>query len=166
MSELWQGLFWGALFSIPIGIAVNLVSPAINRAIARRNSEAAGKQAARDQRFKEEAARLSRDRPALYSVLLEALLRIAYIGALFGVMAGALAVFGQVIQPALWYSNLPFPAEYASTLIFATSQLIGLIGTIIVLNIARQSIVLLGEVRAARNATADSAAQLSDPAPS
>ena len=154
MSEGWQWLLLGALFSIPVGIGVNLATPSIGRWIDRRNASSATRRAASDQKFRDEAARLAKDRSALYPVLLEALLRIAYISAIFGALAGGLAIVGQLVFPLLELSAVYFfyPLDVIlPSLVFAMSQLAALIGTILVLNIARQAVVLLREVRAVRS---------------
>ncbi|GAB2850374.1 hypothetical protein ACFQ0P_07410 [Microbacterium insulae] len=150
MSELWQGVLWGALLSIPIGIIVNVSSPAISRALDRRNSTAAARRSAEDLEFRAEAARLAKDRPALYTVLLESLLRIAFVTAIFGALAGVLTLVGQLLDPVIAMTYIGFfgrGIEFLPSLVFAASQLAALIGTILVLNIARQAIILIREVR-------------------
>lgn len=154
MSEGWQWLLLGALFSIPVGIGVNLATPSIGRWIDRRNTSSAARRAAGDQKFRDEAARLARDRSALYPALLEALLRIAYVSAIFGALAGGLAIVGQLVLPLAELSNLYFfyPLDVVlPPVVFAMSQLAALIGTILVLNIARQAVLLLREVRSQRS---------------
>lgn len=139
MSELWQGVVWSVAFSIPIGIAINLVSPLINRRIDSETKEAASKRAERDAAFRAKASRLAKDRSLLYVELLEVLLRVAFFTALFGVLSGAAFLIGQAIQTAFIY-------EFASVF-FTAGQLVALVGTIIVLNITRPAIVLIREVR-------------------
>ena len=139
MTELSNDLLLGLLLSIPIGIVVNLVSPYITRRIDRRSRRSAEKRAVKDVAFKAEATRLATNRPALYTYLLESLIRIAYITAVFGLFAGAFFLLGQLLP----YSGL------ISQGLFASGQLTALIGTVIVLNIARQAVLLLRAVRRA-----------------
>lgn len=141
MSELWQGVLLGTLLSIPFSFAVNIISPYINRRIDKRSEASSEKRALEDAAFRADAGALAKDRPALYMYLLEALIRMAYIGALFGAFSGALFVVSQVIY---------------FELIGAVAQAIALVGTIIVLNIARPAVQMIREVRAVNNPPAPS----------
>src|SRR5687767_1055178 len=115
---MWQGLMWGAVLSIPIGIAINLLSPVISRRIDSRTKESASKRAERDTAFKARAATLAKDRAALYIELLETLLRVAFFTALFGVLSGTAFFLGQLVP----YMGL------ITSLLFALGQLGALIG--------------------------------------
>ncbi len=115
MNEFWAG----AALSVPIGICTNLVSPAVLRFVERRNQRAAQKQQAERSERTEFAVELARDQPAFYSYLLNALLRTAYVGALFGILSGAsAAVIGQTLPV---FEGL-----------FIASSLFGLVGAILV----------------------------------
>jgi hypothetical protein len=154
VSELWQGVLWGALLSIPIGIIVNVASPTISRSLDSRNSRAAAKRSAEDQEFRAAAALLAKDRSALYTLLLESLLRIAFVSAIFGALAGVLALVGQLLPSFLaitYLGGFGWEIEVIPSLVYAASQLAALIGTILVLNIARQAVTLIREVRKPRD---------------
>lgn len=140
MSEMWQGILWGVLLAIPVGLIVNIVSSPIQRGIDRQTGKASARRSERNAEFKHRARHLAKDRNALYVELLEVLLRIAYITALFGVLSGAAFLLGQAI---------PYMG-YLTTGLLAAGQLVALVGTLIVLNIARPAIVLVREVRSIR----------------
>jgi uncharacterized membrane protein YeaQ/YmgE (transglycosylase-associated protein family) len=136
MSDLWLGI----LLSIPIGIAINLVSPAILTRLSQRNQKAAERRAAQDVAVRDRAARLAKDRPALYTYLLETLVRVAWIGALFGVVGGAFAFAAQSLTTTMGGYRIP-------GVLYAAAQLVALIGAIIVLNIAREALGLIRLVK-------------------
>jgi predicted lipid-binding transport protein (Tim44 family) len=123
--------------AIVTGVLVNVLSPWLNKKIEKRSDKATAKRAEQDSNFHEEAERLARDRPALYTYLLGTLIRIAYIGAIFGALSGGVAAVGQVL-----------PYFKFSQYVFAFSQIIALVGTIIVLNIARPAVQMIQEIRA------------------
>lgn len=123
--------------AIVTGILVNVLSPWLNKKIEKRSDAGTARRAERDATFEAEAEKLARDRPALYTYLLGTLIRVAYIGAIFGILSGGVAAVGQVIG----YFNF-------SQYIFALSQIIALVGTIIVLNIARPAVQMVQEIRA------------------
>src|SRR5690348_8712825 len=80
VSDLWLGL----LLSIPVGVGVNLVSPAFLRSIEKRNEKSARRRERERAVFADEAAQLARDQPAYYSFVLTAILRTTYLGSLLG----------------------------------------------------------------------------------
>lgn len=141
MSDMWQGVLWGALLAIPIGVVANIISSRVQTGIDRQTVEASAKRAERNKEFKDKAAHLAKDRNALYIELLEVLVRIAYITALFGLFSGGAFFLGQA---------MPYMGILTTSLI-AIGQLVALVGTLIVLNIARPAIVLLREVRTLRD---------------
>lgn len=134
MSEGWFFLIMGMLLSVPISVG----APYINRAIDKGSARSSKARAARDAKFKAQAGELARDRPALYVYLLDVLVQLAYIGALFGVISGALFTVGQVM-----------PGFTLSPLLFAVGQLVVLIGALIVLRISGRAVQMVREVRSA-----------------
>jgi len=134
VSEGWFFFLMGTLVSIPISVG----APYINRVIDKGNARSSEARAARDAEFKAKAGELARDRPALYMYLLEVLVRLAYIGALFGVISGALFTVGQVM-----------PGFTLSPLLFAVGQLVVLTGALIVLRISGRAVQMVREIRSA-----------------
>ena len=137
MSDQSAGLLLGAALSIPAGIIVNIVSPGIMRRIDKRGARTTAKRANLDADFQAEAARLSKDRTSLYTYLLETLIRVAFFGAIFGILSGGAAIIGQIV---------PYMG-YFTQAIYALSQVIGVIGAVIVLNIARPAVQMVREIR-------------------
>ncbi|WP_053386665.1 hypothetical protein [Leucobacter japonicus] len=138
MSEMWQGVALGALFAIPLGIIVNLISPRIQQLVDRRSERSAAKRAQQDVVFRDRVSALAKDRSALYVELLDTLLRVAYFTALFGVLSGALFFLGQVLP----YMGL------ISSVILALGQVTAFIGALTVLNVVRPAVALVREIRA------------------
>ncbi len=143
MSDLYLGL----LLSIPVGLIINLVSPAILRYVSNRNQKASTKRAAEDQAFQDRVTAFNKNRPALYTYLLGTLIRIAWIGALFGILTAGLGLVGQGLQTIA--SDISFGSTVfrISGTAFFCSQLSYLVGTLIVLNIAREAFQIIRQVR-------------------
>lgn len=139
MSEMWQGVLLGALISVPLSLAMNLLSSVLQRKIDRRGEEKAAARAREDAAFRAKAAALATDRSSLYIELLETLLRVAYFTAIFGVLSGAFFALGQLIGFSFIPSSL--------------GQISALVGALVVLNIVRPAVALLREVRAARGSS-------------
>jgi hypothetical protein len=135
VPDIWIGL----LLSIPVGLAINLVSVPLATKLSQRTQKSAERRNVRDAVFAERVLGYSQDRPSLYNYLLETLIRIAWFGALFGVISGFFALIGY----------LSFGYGFFNQLLFAGSQLVALLGAIIVLNIAREALTILRQVRAA-----------------
>ncbi|MFF5081887.1 hypothetical protein ACFY36_32960 [Actinoplanes sp. NPDC000266] len=138
MSEF----LWGLLLSIPIGIAVNLVSPAFGSYLEKRSEKVAKRREIERKEFANEAISLATDQTTYYTFLLGAVLRTTYIGALIGILTGVLAAVGQGISAVGIYRFSQF--------FFLGSQLAALAGAILVLNIARNALVMIKEVRRIR----------------
>lgn len=138
MSDQLAGVLLGAAFSIPAGIFINIVSPRIMRRIDQRGDRASSERAKSDAKFEAEALRLSKDRNSLYTYLLETLLRVAYFGAIFGILSAGSAVIGQIV---------PY-VGYLTQAIYALSQFLAVVGAIIVLNIARPAVQMVREINA------------------
>jgi hypothetical protein len=122
MSEFWAGL----LISIPVGIVVNLLSGPIQRFIGHLSQRAERRRIIRDKTFTEFASTLAADPAKMQAFALETLIRIAYIGAIFGTASGFLWV-----------------AAFATGLIGMVAQAVALVGTIMVMNIAGSGIQTL-----------------------
>ena len=134
MSDTWFGIIVGAIISIPISV----LAPYVNRALDRRSASKTQARAERDAKFKDLVAQFTRDRNGLYTYVLEALIRIAYIGALFGALSGLLFVIGQFS-----------PMGMVTSFLYGIGQLIGLVGALIVLNISSQAVQVVRGVRSA-----------------
>ena len=149
MSDLWVGL----ALSIPVGIGVNLASGPTQRWLGKRSQQAADRESARSAMFVAQATAFAKDRSELYTYLLEAVLMTTYIGALIGVLSGSLAFLGQGVDtavetlPMYWY----FSPDFARSLLFLLSQFTALLGSIIILNIARRALRTLKKVRELRS---------------
>lgn len=136
MSEFWVGL----LISIPVGIVVNLLSGPIQRFIGHLSQRAERRRIIRNKTFTEFASTLATDPAKIQIFALETLIRIAYIGAMFGTASGFLWV-----------------ADFATGLIAMVAQAVALVGTIVVMNIAGSGIQT---IRLARDLLEDTHAEL------
>lgn len=133
MSEGWFFFLLGVSASIPISVG----APYVNRFIDKRAARSSKARAARDAGFKVQAASLAKDRPGLYVYLLERLIQIAYIGALFGAISGVFFTVGQ----------LDFTGSVLGRAAFFLGQVLVLLGAIIVLRIASGAAAMVREVR-------------------
>ncbi|ORA11357.1 hypothetical protein [Mycobacterium asiaticum] len=138
-SDLWLGV----AFSIPVGLAINIVSPRVLRWIDKRNQDSADKRSERDAQFKAKAEQFAKDRPALYVYLLETLVRAAYIGALFGVLSGTMFLLTQSTSAL---AHL-YAIRFFMAAVGGVGQLFALLGAITVLNITRNAVLMVREVR-------------------
>ena len=138
-DDLWLGV----AFSIPVGLAINLATPLVARRIEQRNKRSADKRAQRDAEFKQKAEELAKDSGTLYVYLLETLVRVAYIGALFGVLSGTMFLLTNS-SVGMDFGRLQrvFTAATGSV-----GQLFALMGALMILNITRVAVQTVREVR-------------------
>jgi hypothetical protein len=142
-SEFWIG----AALSIPIGIAVNLASPAISRGLESR-SESAARKRETDRAYRQQTVlEYARDTPSFHAYLLNAVLRTTYIGALFGILGGVLVTAGQALGAVDLY---PLETYSFERLFYLLAQIVALMAAILVLTIARNALITIKEVQNAR----------------
>jgi hypothetical protein len=153
VSEFWQGILLGALIAVPIGIISNLVTLPIQSALSRRVQTASDRQALADATFEAQAEQYAKDRTEFWSYLLEVLIRVAFIGALAGIISGFFIIVGQVMPIVSETINQTFnvmaivPIEYLAGLSYAIAQVVALIGALLSLNITRPASTMVRRVR-------------------
>lgn len=160
MSELWQGILIGALFAIPVGIATNLLTVPIQTALNKRIKVASEHKAQENDEFEAQAHSLVRDRTALWTYLLEALIRIAWIGALAGVISGFFVILNQGTATGLFLlvesgsiAGFEFPLDFGLSFFSLAAQFAALIGALLIMNIARRTLGMMARVKAIRQET-------------
>src|SRR4051812_20601475 len=126
--------FWvGIALAIPLAIVANLLTPKAQAYLDRRNTTKAALRRAAAERDEQEVRNLARNPEALKEEMLAALLRLAYIAALFGLLASVPSLAGVAMQSA--------PINYrVVNVLFIIGAAFGLIGTLTSLNIARRAL--------------------------
>ena len=140
-SDFWLGL----AFSVPLGIAVNLVSPTIGRRLEASNRRASENRIKQRALVRAQAAQLATDQTAYYSYLLSAVLRTTYITALFGLVG----VGASMALPAIGLLDDSQGSIYGvlNGSGFFVSQMATLIAAVLILNIARSALGMVQEVQ-------------------
>ncbi len=139
------------LGGIVVGVLVNLLSWPIQRRLDRVSARRAQQQEEREQEFRRQVDRFAADRSALNSELLTAVLKLASVVALFGLVSGLLFALPDVLtfREADGDEDLDFARlnEFRNV-VYVVAQLLGLVSFTIVYRISRKAIVLATAVRA------------------
>ncbi|MBI4943755.1 MAG: hypothetical protein HY830_23690 [Actinobacteria bacterium] len=141
MSTWREILLTGVVIAVPISVVANLLTRPVERRLDRRLETRSAARAARLLAFREEAVELADDQTAFTAVMLAAVLRTAYFGAIAGVVSGACFAAGQVGYQAF---------EIAGTVFSLLGQISALVGSLLVLRVAGQALQLALEVHRIR----------------
>ncbi|MBF5032422.1 hypothetical protein IRY44_21950 [Micromonospora sp. ANENR4] len=137
-SAWWLAL----LLAVPIGIATNLLTPQIAKVGARYNSRLRRRLDERTQRQRQRAEEYVDDPSSYESYLMLAILRTTLIYAIGGVVSSPFALAAYSVPNrnlGAWF--------YLWDVLFGISQLVNLVATIAVLNIAREAMKTVSVVR-------------------
>jgi hypothetical protein len=140
----WTGvLVSGVLIAIPISIFANLLTTPIQNWLDKRIKKSSqNREVRRQATFAAQAADLATDRTEYMNYLFEAVLRTTYIGALFAVLTGVIfAVANSFYTPFL------DSIQGLGSLVTVVGQLVALIGSFLVISIARDALQMIVAVR-------------------
>lgn len=146
-----SGDFWlGLLLSVPLSIAANVVSPAVQRWVERFSQTRAQ---ARQDKIEEEERRAKEfvaDRGRFREYLLFTMIKLYLTGALISLFAGLFFVaptLFQAIQPQL-SRDIPYHlAALIRGVLLATGQAASVIGSIVILNLCKAAVSMYYKVK-------------------
>lgn len=113
----------GVAVSIPVSVGANLYTPRIGAWLARRSTASAARQAKRAAAEGARLTALGADSGRLQTLLLEASLRAALVGAIAGIAGGLLSAMGQALD---------YPT---SQIFYICAQILVILGAVVVVRI-------------------------------
>lgn len=135
MESLNTSFWFGLAAAIPLSIMANLLTPRIQRVLARRSDARAARRSEQIQSELDEIERLTREPGRLQTFLLESVLLITLLTSAIGVLAGVFFAFSNMLG--------------ASRLFASIGQLVAVGGGVVVM---KECIEVLRKSRRARDA--------------
>jgi H+/gluconate symporter-like permease len=144
-------LLLGLFLGIPFAILANVWTPKVQARLDTRNKDRSDKRLREQAKFREEVDHYRAAAPEeLGREMTAQLIRIAYYGAIFGILSGASFAAGQLIQGINDVSDSYSRAvRVSSSACFIGGQVAVLFGTLVTLNIARAAYRLYTAARSA-----------------
>ncbi len=141
--------FWiGLLFSIPLSIFANLVTPRVQRWWDSKSEQRASART-KDLRAEYQQVKLFRSsRDEFHEFLLWVIIRTTFVGAVLGIVAGIAFLIPEVFD-SVWigYDTTMGLRVFRSTF-YVISQTISIIGTLLIVNICKNALSIYSKVRA------------------
>ena len=141
-SDVW----YGALLSIPIGIATGLAVPLLQRWWENRGNK---KQANEERRTKEEYLQVAfyKNHPETFTqYLVHVAIQTTFIGAIVGVLSAVFYAVNQVVPDV---SGLPFPFYFGAVhrLVSLLGQVMAIVSSLLIIRICRPAMALWRKMR-------------------
>jgi len=133
--------FWiGLALAVPLAILANLLTPRIQSKLESWTGRRSDRRRRAIEQDHRQAELFSANPGELAAYQLSQLLWIAFFTALFGLVSGGLTVAGQVVVTSNTTFDIGRHSIDVGIALFVVATSVGLIGTLIVLNLAREAL--------------------------